>query len=103
MGYLAVGACGILYPPRAIPAEGFDVEAIRALTLNTDDIWLKFVEMRTGAKVVICGGGILRLSVEVEARQKGALKETDLRQGVNDKNIAAMMVREHLDGRAFLT
>jgi hypothetical protein len=45
----------LLYPPRAIPPAAFDVAAIRETSLNNDDLWLKFMEVETGTRVVICG------------------------------------------------
>ena len=51
---LAVGCNGILYPPGSLPKETFDKDKILELSLNTDDLWLKCMEVINGWKVVNC-------------------------------------------------
>lgn len=102
MRYVATGCCGVLYPPHAIPREGFDIDAIRETSLNNDDLWLKFMEVRTGTKVVICGKKALLDCVELEEAQHTSLREDNVTHGANDRCIALLMAREHLTGRDFL-
>jgi hypothetical protein len=101
MRYLATGGAGTLYPPHVIPPEGFDIDAIRATSLNNDDLWLKFMEMRTGTKVVICGRQALLDSVEVKEVQHTALKLDNVNRGANDRCIQLLMDREHRTARDF--
>lgn len=54
---LAVGKGGVLYPPHAIPIDGFDKEAIIKYSLYADDIWLKIMELKNGVKVVKASNG----------------------------------------------
>ena len=49
---LATGVGGVLYPPNILSSEAFDVVKIRELCLNADDIWLKFMELKSGVQVV---------------------------------------------------
>lgn len=49
---VAVGVGGVLYPPRCLPKETFDLKAIVDLCLGADDIWLKCMELLKGTKVV---------------------------------------------------
>ena len=44
----------MLYPPpfATFDAECFNLDAIRRLALNADDVWLKFMELRCGIKCV---------------------------------------------------
>ena len=51
---LAVGCNGILYPPGCLPKETFDKNKIVELSLNTDDLWLKCMEILNGWKSVNC-------------------------------------------------
>lgn len=51
---LAVGCNGILYPPGCLPKETFDKNKIVELSLNTDDLWLKCMEILSGRKAVNC-------------------------------------------------
>ena len=101
MRYMATGCGGILYPPHSIPEEGFDVDAIKAASLNNDDLWLKFMELRTGTKVVICGRQAFLDAVEVEEVQQTALRLENVKQGANDRHIQLLMDREHRTARDF--
>lgn len=56
---LAVGCNGILYPPGSLPEEAFDEEKIRGYALDTDDLWLKCMEILNGRKVVNCNQVVL--------------------------------------------
>lgn len=51
---LAVGCNGILYPPRSLPKETFDKNKIMEIALDTDDLWLKCMEILSGWKSVNC-------------------------------------------------
>ena len=48
----AVGVGGILYPPHILPAGCFDKESIKSLCYKADDIWLKFMELKSDVPVV---------------------------------------------------
>ena len=102
MRFMATGGGGVLYPPHCIPKEGFDVDAIKATSLSADDLWLKFMELRTGTKVVICGRQALLDSVEIEEVQHTALKFNNVNQGANDRCIRLLMDREHRTAKDFL-
>ena len=46
------GVGGVLYPPGILPPETFDVEKIKELCLDADDVWLKFMELKNKIPVV---------------------------------------------------
>lgn len=48
----ATGCGGVLYPPHIFTRETFDSESIKKHCLTTDDIWLKFMEVKNNVKVV---------------------------------------------------
>ena len=48
----ATGGGGTLYPSGILPEETFNIEKIKALSLEADDIWLKMMEMLSNIKVV---------------------------------------------------
>ena len=50
---LPTGVGGVLYPPQSIPKEAFDKNAIFETCLLCDDMWLKFMTMHNGYKVVV--------------------------------------------------
>ena len=94
MRYVATGGCGILYPPRVIPPEAFDVGAIRETSLNNDDLWLKFMQMRTGSKVVICGRDVLKNCLEIQETQRVSLRTDNVNHGANDRCFQLLLARE---------
>ena len=49
---LAVGCNGILYPPGSLPKVAFDKNKILETALDTDDLWLKCMEILSGWKTV---------------------------------------------------
>lgn len=51
---LAVGCNGILYPPGSLPKETFDKNKVMEISLYTDDLWLKCMEILNGWKSVNC-------------------------------------------------
>jgi hypothetical protein len=48
----ATGVGGVLYPPHIMIDETFNLENIKNLSLNTDDLWLKIMEIKGNIKVV---------------------------------------------------
>lgn len=56
---LAVGCNGILYPPGSLPEQTFDKNKIVEISLNTDDLWLKCMEILNGWKTVNCNKPVL--------------------------------------------
>ena len=49
----ATGVGGVLYPPRIMRKETFDIENIRKLSLYTDDLWLKIMQVLNYVPVVV--------------------------------------------------
>jgi len=76
-GTLAVGCNGILYPPGCLPEEAFRREEIKKYALDTDDLWLKCMEILSGHKAVNCNQTVLiyfnRLSTKGSGLWRGNL------------------------------
>lgn len=71
---LAVGCNGILYPPGCLPKETFNKNKIMEFSLNTDDLWLKCMEIIGGYKTVNCNEtGLLYFNIVV-TRKSGLWK-----------------------------
>ena len=49
---IATGCGGVLYPPHCLNKKAFDKDAIIKHCLNADDIWLKFMQVLNGTKLV---------------------------------------------------
>lgn len=86
----ATGCGGVLYPPNSLPPEAFDAVAIKSHCLNTDDVWLKFMELKAGVKVVFTNSKIMH-PLTVRKTQASALMHTNTAaENRNDLNIKAM-------------
>lgn len=87
-GLLATGCGGILYPPKTLLREAFDIEAIKRYCLMTDDIWLKFYELKNGKKVVWSANKIIH-PLSLRHSQGTAIMHCNV-QNINDENIRMM-------------
>ncbi|GHT78976.1 hypothetical protein FACS1894130_06570 [Spirochaetia bacterium] len=84
---LATGVGGVLYPPRLLPPEIFDIEKIKELCLNADDIWLKFMEIKNNIPVVWVKTKRVH-PVTIRNSQKTTLQKLNFHDNQNDTYIA---------------
>lgn len=90
---LPTGCGGVLYPPHILPKETFDSVAVKKHCLNTDDIWLKFMELKNDVKVVFTNSKIIH-PLTLRGSQKSALMHsnaestTENRNDINIRNMA---------------
>ena len=49
---LSTNGAGTLFPPGSLPEEAFDIDTIKKLCLDADDIWIKFMLIKKGIPVV---------------------------------------------------
>ena len=85
----AQGCSGVLYPPNSLDKRAFDKEKIVKRCLWADDIWLKFMEVLNGRKVVWARNDYWFLPT-VEGSQGSALLVDNVRQDRNDSYIHIM-------------
>jgi len=83
---LATGVGGVLYPPGILPEETFNLEKIKELCLNADDIWLKFMQVKNKTSVVWAGGGRIH-PLTIKRAQKITLQKSNYHENQNDKYI----------------
>lgn len=87
---LATGCGGILYPAKCFGPEAFYEDAIINNCLNTDDIWLKFMEIKYDRKVVFTNSKIIH-PLTIRNSQKNALMQNNTKgENRNDINIKNM-------------
>ena len=83
---LAIGVGGVLYPPHILLNQKltFNIENIKKICLNADDIWLKFTELSQGIRV----RWVPNKTPHPYPIKNEMLKETGLRQDnlENNKN-----------------
>lgn len=82
---LAVGCNGILYPPGCLGAEAFDRDKIKEYALDTDDLWLKCMEILSGRKVVNCNQTILIYFNRLSTKGSGLWKSNIGQERNNDR------------------
>ena len=82
---LAVGCNGILYPPGCLPGETFDKNRITEAALNTDDLWLKCMEIINGWKTVNCNKTVLIYYNVLSTKKSGLWKNNTGESRNNDK------------------
>lgn len=88
---LATGCGGVLYPPNIFPSETFNNEAIKSYCLNTDDIWLKFMELKADIKVVWSNSKVIH-PLSLRGSQDSGLMQTNTKgENRNDINIKNMI------------
>ena len=54
--FLGMGLRGVLYPPHSLHEEAFNTDSMKKLCPKADDVWLKFMEVLNGVKVVKAKG-----------------------------------------------
>lgn len=89
---LPTGCGGVLYPPHILPENTFDLKAIKEHCLNTDDIWLKFMELKNSVKVVFTNSKVVH-PLTLRGSQKTALMHSNAEaktENRNDINIRKM-------------
>lgn len=88
-GLVAIGVGGILYPPHCLYEKAFDEELIVKLCFKADDIWLKFMELLKGTRVVWVPCDIPMPGL-IEKEQKVSLNSENVGQNRNDVYFANM-------------
>ena len=98
---LATGVGGVLYPPRTLPPEAFDVARIRELCLNADDIWLKFMELKNNIPVVWVKGRKVH-PLGVRKTQGITLQKANYHEKLNDAYINGLQDHYKIDLVSYL-
>ena len=93
---LSTNGAGTLFPPGCLPEEAFDIDTIKKLCLDADDIWIKFMLIKKGVPVVWVKSH-QSMPPEIPGTQKVALyyANTDRENSNNDRCIQAM--EEHFN------
>ena len=82
---LAVGCNGVLYPPKALAKEAFEIDKLKKYALHTDDLWLKCMSIVNDVKVINCNKTTL-IYYNVLKVQKTGLWQTNTKdENRNDK------------------
>lgn len=87
MDILATGVGGVLYPPKVLDYSILLNEKEIKKYIETDDLWLKAVEIVSGTPTVLCSKKVDMNRIDIEEVQKEGLFNTNTGEfGTNDKN-----------------
>ena len=86
---LPTGVGGVLYPPKSLPAETFDIEKIKNECIDGDDLWLKFMTLKNGIKSVCIKEKITNR--EIPDSQNTALWKKNVNENKNDITIQKIL------------
>ncbi len=93
MNLFATGVGGVLYPAHSVHPDAFNEEQILTLCLGADDVWLKYMEMRSGTPVVWAPCLVTEPPVIPQA-QEVALNQSNVAAGGNDQYIQTMFAQD---------
>lgn len=88
---VATGAGGILYPPHCMSNEVFDIDTFMQLTPNNDDLWLKFIQIKSGVSVVACDQSVRKARIPMTESEKGSLNSRNVHANMNDIYVKQLM------------
>lgn len=101
MQLLATGVGGVLYPPHCMNEEVFNLNNIKKLCLEADDIWLKYMQVLNNTPVVFAKSRFIR-PTEIDNSQEFALNKTNVLENQNDKFIKQMSEKYHIELSDFI-
>jgi hypothetical protein len=79
----ATGVGGVLYPAHSLADDVRDIKKIKTLSLDADDVWLKFMELLNQIPVVWVKSYYL-MPYEIENSQVVSLNAVNVLEGKND-------------------
>lgn len=85
MQLFSTSGAGTIYPPHCMDEEVFNIDNIKDLCLNADDLWLKVMQVRKGTPVVLAKKN--KLLRYVQGTQDVALLNTNVHQNANDMQL----------------
>lgn len=100
MSLMAVGVGGVLYPPHCMLDRCFDIEIIKNVALDTDDLWLKFMEILSSTPVANCKSDYF-MPIAIERHQKVGLFVNNVLRDQNDENIDQLQKKLGVELKAY--
>lgn len=85
----ATGVGGVLYPPKLLYKDIFELDVIKKYCLKADDIWLKVMELLSGTKVVLAD--IQQPLTYIDNTQEVGLFNTNVALNANDEQFKGLL------------
>jgi hypothetical protein len=95
------GVGGVLYPPGILPPETFNIEKIKELCLDADDVWLKFMELKNKIPVVWVKSRRVH-PLTIKKAQEYSLQKNNFHKNMNDKYIACLQKYFEINPASYL-
>lgn len=89
MQLFSTSGAGTLFPPHCMDEEVFNMDMIKSLCLNADDLWLKVMQVRKGTPVVLVDYN--RLLCYIPDTQEVALRTNNVYRSENDKQLEKVL------------
>lgn len=98
---LPIGVGGVLYPPKSIHSEAFDIDALSLLSLRADDLWLKVMSALNKVSVVAISGEFKRYPMPITQKNNVSLMTENVDLGKNDLIISNLLSSYDLNPKVF--
>lgn len=93
---VATGGAGTLYPEGALSEDVFNVDLIKKLCFNADDLWLKIMELRNNT-LVVTNKKYNKSFVSVASTQRQKLTSTNVFGNGNDIQLRTLLDHFNID------
>lgn len=97
----ATTGAGTLFPPNCLPKKILDYKLIKELCLNADDVWINFIAVLNGVKVV-WSEDKLQLGSIIKGSQGNSLADNNVVFHLNDEYIKNVMKYFNITKRHFM-
>lgn len=86
-----IGCCGVLYNPKFFDEELYDIEKIKKLCFYTDDLWLKFMELKNSVPAVNVNESNIIYFCNIRSSFSGLYKKNTAIGNRNDQNLIKLL------------
>lgn len=93
---LATGGAGTLYPPNSLHNDAFNVDLMKKLCFNADDIWLKIMSLKKN-KYIVTNERYNKDFINVKNSQKTKLVDKNVFNNGNDIQLIELCKHYSLD------
>ncbi|HZK54086.1 MAG TPA: glycosyltransferase family A protein [Desulfosporosinus sp.] len=93
---LATNGGGVLYPPKCLSEETFNLKALQALSPNSDDLWLKCMGTLHNTKTVKVYPTYSEVFTTLGSEDSG-LSKSNVTEGQNDAQLKNILERYSID------
>lgn len=89
--HLPIGAGGVLYSPHTLDSEVLNIPILKKLAPMQDDLWLKVMSIKKGAKVVCITSEYPRFFIPMIIKNNKQLMKLNINGGQNDKAMKGIL------------